>query len=389
MAEDKKPKVEGGARPQRTQTQRESRKEYRTEVVGLQEHTFDVGAAKYAAKFTKSLELEEIANYVQKEYTKGGGRIGQAIKDMVEPTIDLPQQPTGTGGNPPTAVEIFVWQEDYKTANTERKQYQENKQRAYALVWGQCSPELRNKVKSAATYGTVSSNHDVVGLLRLIRGFCCSFDDQRQGTWALQQAKKRAFCYLQRENMSNADYMEEFEAIIKVVETYGGEWGQEPGLVRAKLQAANVPDVDNPTDDELENAKDAAREEFLAMMFLRGADRNRYWKLRDELSNDYAKGVDNYPTTLDGMLRLLNNYKGAGNPVNQRGNQNHRSELSFLQNDNKGNGCWHCGAKGQVIEEGTDNLNIQDEGQGTNEGIDNLNIHEWNGYSMLHGSGQD
>ena len=47
------------------------------------------------------------------------------------------------------------------------------------------------------------------------------------------------------------------------------------------------------------------------MMFLSGADKSKYWALRNELSNDYAKGIDNYPATLDGMPRLLNNYRSA------------------------------------------------------------------------------
>lgn len=52
-----KPKVEGGARQQqRKRGQREYRKEHKSCVVGLENDTFDIGAAKYAAKFTKSLE---------------------------------------------------------------------------------------------------------------------------------------------------------------------------------------------------------------------------------------------------------------------------------------------------------------------------------------------
>lgn len=107
MGEDKKPKVEGGARScnQRQGNQRELRgKEHRSEVQGLEAHTFDVGAAKYVAKFTKS--LEEISNYVQKEYSHGGGMIGQAIRDLVAPNLDLPDQPQGTAAHPgdPNAV---------------------------------------------------------------------------------------------------------------------------------------------------------------------------------------------------------------------------------------------------------------------------------------------
>jgi hypothetical protein len=344
-----------------------------------------VGAAKLAAKFAKS--LEEIAVYVQKEYTHGGGLIGQAIRELTAPNLDLPDQPTGTPAHPgdpnavppipacaaapPTPLDIFVWQEDYKEAKKVATQYNENMQRSYALVWGQCSPELRNKVKAAATYAAVSAAQDVVQLLLLIRGFCCSFDDQRQGTWSLQQAKKKAYLYIQREGISNTAYMEEFIALIKVVETYGGEWGQEPGLITAKLQADTpMVDIDNPTEAELNRAKEAATEEYLAMMFLSGADKNRYFELRNELSNDYAKGNDNYPSTLDGMLRLLNNYRG-GNKSAPRPDAAGSDGVAFLQEK----GCWHCKKPGhnksdcpelKALEQGTDNLNI-DLGQDSGE----------------------
>lgn len=186
MAEEKKPKV-GGARPGNrgnNNSQRVSRKEFKGAEDALEGHVFDVGAAKHAAQFSKT--LEEIANYVQRTYTSGGGTIGQAIAEMQAPTINLPPQPgtpadpaTGAPAIPPTQVELFMWQEEFKTANKKQNTYNENKERAYALVWGQCSQELRNKVKGAANYDVVSGAQDVIELLKIIRGFCCSFDDQR------------------------------------------------------------------------------------------------------------------------------------------------------------------------------------------------------------------
>ena len=49
----------------RTPTRRPGtgRREFTTKVAGLETHTFNIGHAKYTAKFKKS--LEEIANYVQ------------------------------------------------------------------------------------------------------------------------------------------------------------------------------------------------------------------------------------------------------------------------------------------------------------------------------------
>ncbi len=46
-----------------------TKKEFSTKVLGLETHTFDIGNAKYAAKYKKT--VNSIANYIQREY-KGG-----------------------------------------------------------------------------------------------------------------------------------------------------------------------------------------------------------------------------------------------------------------------------------------------------------------------------
>ena len=165
--------------------------------------------------------------------------------------------------------------------------------------------------------------------------------------------------------MSNADYYDEFMAIVKGVESYGGEWGQEPGLICMKLDAAGVADPDKQTADELEEAKLASREDFLAMMLLSGANKGRFWKLREDLANDYTKGRDNYPSTVDGMLHSLNNYKL---PKQQRHLWDPEDRLAFVKQGGALK-CWHCDKKGhtkatcpklKAIEEGVQNLNAED-----------------------------
>ncbi len=75
-----KPKIEGKhpyRRPARSGAP--ARKEFVSKVVGLKTHTFDIGNAKYAAKYQKSVDA--IANHIQKEH-KGGPEIAKAIRDM-------------------------------------------------------------------------------------------------------------------------------------------------------------------------------------------------------------------------------------------------------------------------------------------------------------------
>ncbi len=75
------PKVEGGGKCNfrkgaGTRNVGLTRKEYVTKVVGLESHTFNIGHAKFAAKYQKTVEA--IANHIQKDY-KGGPDIAKAL----------------------------------------------------------------------------------------------------------------------------------------------------------------------------------------------------------------------------------------------------------------------------------------------------------------------
>jgi hypothetical protein len=76
-----KPKIEGAKtfrRPARAAGL--TKKEFVTEVLGLKSHTFDIGNAKYAAKYKKPVDA--IANHIQREYNSGAD-IAKAIKELV------------------------------------------------------------------------------------------------------------------------------------------------------------------------------------------------------------------------------------------------------------------------------------------------------------------
>ena len=145
-----KPKVEkkGGRRPLRNYGS-PTKEEYTTKVLGLESHTFDIGNAKYAAKYKKTVDA--VAKYIQKEY-KGGSDVAKAIRELSLPTLDLPDYPAGTDGGPPDAGTVYLWQQDVTAAKKQILQLEENKKRAYALVIGQCSPDLESKLRGSTAY---------------------------------------------------------------------------------------------------------------------------------------------------------------------------------------------------------------------------------------------
>jgi hypothetical protein len=108
-------------------------------------------------------------------------------------------------------------------------------------------------------------------------------------------------------------------------------------------------DLAAPDLNELKDAEDMCRKQYLLCMLLLGADQSRYMKLKDNLSNDMTKGVDNFPKMMVEAMCLMTNYKVL--PRAQRVQEDSKG-VAFIQGggkkiiDTKDIDCWHCGKVG-------------------------------------------
>ena len=154
------PKIEGAkkfCRP--TRAAGLIKKEFVTKVLGLESHTFDIGNAKYAAKYKKTVDA--IANYIQREY-KGGANIAKAIKELSLPTLQVPGYPKAKAGETVVNIrEVYIWQQDVAVVKKQIVQHEENKKHAYTLVIGQCSPDLDSKLQGSAAFMQAEADQDV------------------------------------------------------------------------------------------------------------------------------------------------------------------------------------------------------------------------------------
>ena len=71
--------------------------------------------------------------------------------------------------------------------------------------------------------------------------------------------------------MQTTEYIENFQALVGVVKTYGGAYSCKPGLIRLQLTAQGVAtkDLDAPDPKVLKIAEAVCREEYLSCMALR------------------------------------------------------------------------------------------------------------------------
>jgi hypothetical protein len=60
---------------------------------------------------------------------------------------------------------VFAWKEDYKSMKSRMDKYKGNESNAWALIYDQCSPELKNKLKGTEGYNGAKNTNDVAKLL--------------------------------------------------------------------------------------------------------------------------------------------------------------------------------------------------------------------------------
>ncbi len=117
--------------------------------------------------------------------------------------------------------------------------------------------------------------------------------------------------------MDNHQYYQGFCTQVETIETYGnvGAIGITPTFLTNKIKeqaaAKLVQEASNPSDAEHLAAIKFCRDEFLGKLMLNGANKELFWVLKNNLSNQYGFGNDFFPKSPDQFLSLLNHHTDA------------------------------------------------------------------------------
>ena len=280
----------------------------------LKGHVFDVLPYKSGKLFTKV--TREIAEYAGREYPNAGDfRI--AMEELEPVHLDKPKwapvNPTA-----PTLPE----QEEYKLA---MKEYYDKKiktestaKRIYALVIGQCSPAMKDRLESSHGYDSINKQSDPIKLLELIRDNMYKKVVTRKPIHALVDAETDLMSIRQEPNQSVSSYYEKFKELVAVCKNHGGVPGVTPSRIRERILSSGTGDPSS-TDFEILNMldedtyKDICEEleqEYLGTLFIVRSDPKRYFELIREIENLFARDnkLDQYPKTLLEAQHQLSTY---------------------------------------------------------------------------------
>ena len=91
-----------------------------------------------------------------------------AFEHLRFPELVEPVKPT----NASDVFEVELWKEDRKEYRRKQEKRIKNSGKAFALILGQCSRAIRDRVEAATEWPAINNQSDVLELLKLIRNHC-------------------------------------------------------------------------------------------------------------------------------------------------------------------------------------------------------------------------
>ena len=290
--------------------------------------------------------LDKLAKYVGSKYPNGGD-LRASILGMA---VVYPPRPTAPADwDTADPIDKKIWEiqitEHIKRVNKLTAELKS----VFSLVWGQCSDYMRAKLKTHPDYEVVASGQDVISLLATIKSLTFQYDAMQYPPEALKNAVMKFYKFFQGRDMTTTHFYERFKNLAQVVEEHGGELGNDKGLINAELALiTGTPYSEGATytATQMTQARDRARDKYLAVLFLGASDRGRFSEVTTGLHNEFIKGQDNYPKTLTAAYTLLMETK-----LSLKNNVDLGS--SFVQGSRIPS-CWGCGKEGTVLSECTE-----------------------------------
>lgn len=324
-------------------------------------YTYDLVSSARADQFVKT--TEQIAEFLKKD-AEFPNDLAKCIMTKEEPDTDswMPKPRTLTDAqrqeeneNPELKKMMEqIMGEKVKEWMLRRRKFVKNKCRAFTLVYGQCSAALKTKLKGQDGWEDAKNDSDLVKLLKLIKLLMINHQDTCYPTLSAFVTVLTLLKLYQFRHETLEDYRTKFEAAVEVVKHVGVDLPKALTRLTDESLKADKLSRDTTTQEQISEAESKTYDRFLAVMFIKGADKGRYESIMTHYENMYSNGTNQYPANVTEAYNRLLNWK-RDNKVNDTP---HNDGVAFAQGtasaddekrpeqDRSGDTCHACGKKG-------------------------------------------
>ncbi len=171
-------------------------------------------------------------------------------------------------------------------------------------------PELKNKLEGTEGYDGAKRTNNMAKLLTMIRGYFCQFDLLSNMYMTIVAAIKNLFYFFQENDQSNANYHEDFMAMLEMIKEYGrtGSTMHFPNMLKKEIESIGM-DLAKATSNQIKQAKKTMRDKFLAALMLSGANGAKYNDPKRNMKENFVTRMSTYPESHKAVLRILNAYQ--------------------------------------------------------------------------------
>ena len=210
----------------------------------------------------------------------------------VEAFEDLPPEPSETTK--------AIWNAELREYVKRKGIFKSNIASLHAVILGQCSLAMKDKLKTLPDYKVEIKKNDCVWLLHNIRAITRQFYAKKNGFVSIMSAQRSFLNCRQGADQEPASYLANLRGWAATITQYGGSIAANPKLIDAR----------DASGKELTDAERLSKacDKTLAIALITGANPTKYGTLITHLANEYAMGRDQYPEDVTSAYNLLINY---------------------------------------------------------------------------------
>jgi len=233
-------------------------------------------------------------------------------KDCVQPTVLKPIKPRKVSEDDESvdSVNRDAYKEELKIYVQETRKMQLALKALYGVILGQCSPNVVARLKIATAGEKWEETGNCAKLLATLQQVTINYDHQRNKFLMMNKHIQEFYAYKQKDDQDIHVYKEVFDVMVENIEQFGGCVCYHPVFIR---EIMIEEEIDPNNKDLPSTVKDLytekAKQRFLAIQFITGANSAKYGQLITDLENSYSRGHDDYPETVDTAYRMMANYQ--------------------------------------------------------------------------------
>jgi len=194
---------------------------------------------------------------------------------------------------------------------------------------------MRADLEGIAGFEKYSKEKDVLMLLKEIKQLMFCSDRVKYSLHALCNAHKRFNACEQGRTATPNEYLQQFTNFVDVITYAGGKVGTDQKTITMVATEMGLDHEKTAAENKLKiNAE--AKERYLAICFFLGADRQQYVRLLENTENNFLKGSNTHPKTVNAAHNLLLSYnQDPRNLIKVAGNINDGILLQLPQVNKK------------------------------------------------------